>query len=52
MIYTKLTTNAMKIAFEAHRAQTDISGVPYIYHPIHLAEQYYCYKNKNFRFKA
>ena len=39
MIYTQLTTNAMKIAFEAHRDQTDISGVPYIYHPIHLAEQ-------------
>lgn len=39
MIYTKLTKKAMKIAFEAHKDQTDKSGIPYIYHPIHLAEQ-------------
>lgn len=39
MIYTPLTKKAMKIAFEAHKDQTDKSGMPYIYHPIHLAEQ-------------
>lgn len=39
MIYTELTKKAMKIAFEAHKNQTDKSGMPYIYHPIHLAEQ-------------
>ena len=39
MIYTALTKKAMKIAFEAHKEQTDKSGMPYIYHPIHLAEQ-------------
>ena len=39
MIYTELTRKAMKIAFEAHKNQTDKSGIPYIYHPIHLAEQ-------------
>ena len=39
MIYTPLTKKAMKIAYEAHRDQVDKSGVPYIYHPIHLAEQ-------------
>lgn len=39
MIYTKSTRKAMLIAFNAHYGQYDKSGVPYIYHPIHLAEQ-------------
>lgn len=39
MVYTEMTKKAMKIAFEAHKNQTDKSGIPYIYHPIHLAEQ-------------
>ena len=39
MIYTKLTNEAMRIAYTAHHGQTDKSGIPYIYHPIHLAEQ-------------
>ena len=39
MIYTALTKKAMKIAFEAHAGQNDRGGLPYIYHPIHLAEQ-------------
>ena len=39
MLYTELTKKAMKIAFEAHKEQMDKSGIPYIYHPIHLAEQ-------------
>ena len=39
MIYTPLTKKAMIIAFKAHKEQLDKSGIPYIYHPIHLAEQ-------------
>lgn len=39
MIYTELTKKAMIIAFNAHKDQTDKNGVPYIFHPIHLAEQ-------------
>ncbi len=39
MIYTELTKKAMKISFQAHKNQTDKNNIPYIYHPIHLAEQ-------------
>lgn len=39
MLYTELTKKAMKISFEAHKNQVDKNGIPYIYHPIHLAEQ-------------
>lgn len=39
MIYTPLTKKAIKIAFEAHKNQTDKTGLPYILHPVHLAEQ-------------
>ncbi len=39
MLYTELTKKAMKIAFDVHKDQTDKTGLPYIYHPIHLAEQ-------------
>jgi (p)ppGpp synthase/HD superfamily hydrolase len=37
MIYTRLTEKAMLIAYEAHHGQLDKSGVPYIFHPAHLA---------------
>jgi len=39
MIYTELTRKAMKIAYEAHHGQNDKSGVPYVFHPYHLAER-------------
>ena len=39
MIYTEATRKAMRLCYEAHRDQTDKSGVPYVFHPIHLAEQ-------------
>lgn len=38
MIYTELTNKAMKIAYTAHQGQVDYNGIPYIFHPIHLAE--------------
>ncbi len=39
MIYTPLTKKALRISFEAHKNQVDKSGMPYVYHPFHLAEQ-------------
>lgn len=39
MIYTLLTNKAMRTAYAAHAGQVDKCGVPYIFHPIHLAEQ-------------
>ena len=39
MLYTPLTRKAMKYCFEAHDGQLDKSGIPYVNHPLHLAEQ-------------
>ena len=39
MLYTELTKKALKISFEAHKNQLDKSGMPYVFHPFHLAEQ-------------
>lgn len=39
MIYTENTKRAMKLCFEAHKEQVDKSGMPYVFHPFHLAEQ-------------
>lgn len=39
MIYTPMTMKAMKIAYQAHHGQLDYNGIPYIFHPVHLAEQ-------------
>lgn len=38
MIYTELTKKAIKLCFVAHRDQVDKSGLPYVFHPFHLAE--------------
>lgn len=38
MIYTPMTRKAMRIAYDAHAGQVDKTGLPYIYHPMHLAE--------------
>ena len=34
-----MTKKALKLSFEAHKDQIDKSGMPYVYHPFHLAEQ-------------
>lgn len=39
MIYTEMTKKAVRIAYAAHENQWDRSGIPYIFHPYHLAEQ-------------
>lgn len=38
MEYTPLTKKALLISFNAHKNQVDKSGIPYVYHPYHLAE--------------
>ena len=39
MIYTADTKKALKLCFEAHKNQTDKAGMPYVFHPFHVAEQ-------------
>ena len=39
MIYTPLTKKAINICFQAHKEQKDKTGLPYVFHPFHLAEQ-------------
>ncbi len=39
MIYTDLTKQALKLCFEAHKDQVDKCGMPYVFHPFHVAEQ-------------
>ena len=39
MLYTAITKKALKLCFEAHKNQVDKSGLTYVFHPFHLAEQ-------------
>ena len=39
MLYTPTVKAALKLCFEAHAGQLDRSGIPYVHHPLHLAEQ-------------
>ena len=39
MIYTDLTKKALKLCFDAHKNQVDKTGMPYVFHPFHIAEQ-------------
>ena len=38
MIYTEMTKKAIRLMFDLHKEQTDKSGLPYVYHPWHVAE--------------
>ena len=38
MIYTEQTKKALKLCFEAHKDQLDKRGIPYVFHPFHVAE--------------
>lgn len=39
MLYTDMTKKAIRLAYRAHQGQTDKCGLPYVFHPYHLAEQ-------------
>ena len=39
MIYTNLTKKALRLCFDSHKEQVDKTGLPYVFHPFHLAEQ-------------
>ncbi|MBR1972887.1 MAG: HD domain-containing protein [Oscillospiraceae bacterium] len=39
MVYTELTNKALCYAYNAHHGQLDYNGIPFIFHPLHLAEQ-------------
>lgn len=39
MIYTAMTKKAIKLMYEKHKDQVDKSNIPYVLHPIHVAEQ-------------
>ena len=39
MLYTTATKAALKVCYESHAGQVDKSGIPYVFHPFHLAEQ-------------
>lgn len=38
MIYTPLTKKAIELMYLLHKDQTDKSGLPYVFHPWHVAE--------------
>ncbi len=40
MLYTPLVIKAIGLAYKAHHGQFDVTGIPYIFHPYHIAEQF------------
>ena len=39
MHYSSLIRKALVICYQAHEGQVDSGGAPYVFHPVHLAEQ-------------
>ncbi|MGI6590121.1 MAG: GTP pyrophosphokinase [Eggerthellaceae bacterium] len=39
MLYTPMTKKALRLCFQVHKDQVDKSGMPYVFHPFHVAEQ-------------
>jgi hypothetical protein len=39
MVYTPVTKNAIRFCYQVHAGQLDKAGLPYVNHPLHLAEQ-------------
>ncbi len=39
MIYTVMTKKAIKLMYEIHKEQVDKAGMPYVLHPLHVAEE-------------
>lgn len=39
MVYTELTRTAMQFAYKAHDGQFDKSGLPFIHHPLYVADK-------------
>ncbi len=39
MIYTVMTKKAIKLIYEIHKEQVDKAGMPYVLHPLHVAEE-------------
>lgn len=40
MFYTDLTKKAMEVCYVAHNGEVDKGGTPYVFHPMHIAEQF------------
>ena len=39
MIYTEMTKKAIKLMYFVHKEQVDKAGIPYVLHPLHVAEE-------------
>ena len=38
MIYTPMVNKAIRLLYEKHKDQVDKAGLPYVFHPFHVAE--------------